>query len=63
MTPHPTYIVTGACETMACAHRADTTRECRVQGCGYRWAREAAEDRQRREEKDAKTKEAIHDPY
>ena len=57
--PHPTYVTTGACETMACAHRADTTRDCRVQGCAYRWARAAAEDRARREEKDAAAKHNV----
>jgi len=57
--PHPTYVTTGACETMACVHRADPINECREQGCGYRWAREAAEDRARWEEKDAAAKHNV----
>lgn len=60
MTPvkaHPTYATTEVCEALTCTRRAYRIDDCREEGCGHRWQREAAEDRARREVKDAKGRE------
>jgi hypothetical protein len=57
ITVHPTYSPTGACEALECPRRASRVDVCREEGCAYRWQREAAEDRARRDERDAQTQE------
>lgn len=54
---HPTYATTMACETLACKWRGYAIAVCKAEGCGVRFEREATEDRQRREAKDARPKE------
>lgn len=49
---HPSYALTSACEVLECPRRAFKIDVCREEGCGYRWMREAAEDRAERERKD-----------
>jgi hypothetical protein len=50
---HPSYVQTGPCEALSCKWRGYAITACKAEGCGTRWAREAAEGRARREEKDA----------
>ncbi|MHB1025786.1 MAG: hypothetical protein ACYC24_08790 [Desulfobacteria bacterium] len=50
---HPTYSPAQACEALSCDGRVLPVGDCRKRGCGFRWQREGAEDRARREEKDA----------
>ncbi len=50
MTPDP-----NPCDTLNCDMRAEPVEACRKRGCGFRWQREAAEDRKRREEKDRRS--------
>ena len=51
------------CEALTCDTRPEPVRECWRRACPFTWNRQAREDRAERTEKDAKTKEAIHDPY
>ena len=62
MTTFPDY--PNACETLACSMRGEPVETCRDHRCPHRWQREAVEDRQRREAKDAaQTKErATNEP-
>lgn len=48
----PVYSPTGPCEVLKCDRRHFRVDVCREEGCGYRWMREAAEDRQRKTERD-----------
>jgi hypothetical protein len=41
------------CAVLACDKRTEPIRECWRAGCGFEWARAAAEDRKAREAKDA----------
>lgn len=50
---HPSYSPTSACEALECSRRAFQIDVCREEGCGYRWMREAAQDRAERQRKDA----------
>ena len=47
------------CVAFGCAMRTESVETCRQHRCPHRWTREAAEDRQRREERDAKEKENV----
>jgi hypothetical protein len=49
----PLYSPALACEALSCKWRGYRVDACRETACPTRWAREAAEDRARREEKDA----------
>lgn len=40
------------CQATGCDMEKDPVEACRKRGCGFRWQREAREDRARREEKD-----------
>ena len=51
LNAYPFYVPTGPCEVLECTFRVHQIEVCREEGCGYRWQREAAEDRKRREEK------------
>jgi len=60
MTPeartfYPLYVPASPCEVLECSFRVHRIGVCREEGCGYRWAREAAEDRGRREERDRRS--------
>lgn len=45
------------CQATGCAMQNETLTVCVDHRCPHRWTREGREDRQRREEKDAKEKE------
>jgi hypothetical protein len=47
------------CAVLACDKRTEPIRECWRAGCGFEWARAAAEDRKAREGKDAEARENV----
>jgi hypothetical protein len=53
----PRYSPAAACEAYSCAWRSFPVSACREACCPFEWQRAEAEDRRRREEKDAKAKE------
>jgi len=57
---YPLYQTTDACEIMACKWRSFRFDVCRREGCGFSWAREAAEHRARRNETDRAASTALN---
>jgi hypothetical protein len=61
MIPHlyPSYSPAPPCEALECSWRAFNIDACREECCPYRWQREGAEDRARRETKYATAEKGI----